>query len=216
MINGRFQSSGAGAVNYTVEHRGNCVLVFGEVPLAVFGGLTRMVPKDAVMDTVLARMTGSSFAMGLIVDTKALRESERDSAIARAHALYAHTGLSAEAIRWLATGERGASSDAMFFRLAGIKPRDMISEVFAHPHDPDDLRRCRLLLEQVPELAGRIAEMGGVSPTWAALIAQWDDICLTMDQESPQWRTGKGSAKKTSEMMKRCIAGVKENSEGFL
>lgn len=200
------QSSAAPA-SYRVEHHGNCILVFGAVPLSKFGNLIKLVPKDSIMDTCLARIAGASFAMGPREETKALIASMSGVAIEKARVLYAATGLSEEAVRWIAVGERGLSSDAIFYKLTGIRPHNMSGDTSAHPHDPDDLSRCWRLLEQVPELAARIGEMSSVSREWAVLVVKWDEICRTMDAESPEWRDGKGSAPKAYAIMQECLAG---------
>lgn len=193
------------STSYRVEQHGDCILVFGAVPLSKFSALTKMVPENSVMDTRLARIADASFAMGPKEETAALISSMSDVAIERARAMYAGAGLSDEAVRWVAVGERGSSSDAVFLRLTGIKPRNMNGDVTAHPHDPDDLRRCRLLLEQVPELAARIGSMVEVSKEWAALVAKWDALCRTMDDEAPGWRDGEGRSPGTCALIKECL-----------
>ena len=49
---------------------------------------------------------------------------------------------------WLALGERGISSEAIALTALGVHP---IGHDASWPHDPGDLRRCRLLLEEAPE-----------------------------------------------------------------
>ena len=70
-----------------------------------------------------------------------------------------------------------------------------------YPHDPDDLSRCRKLLEAVPELKPLLPRMAEASPVWAELVSRWDELCALMDAEAPQWRDGQGSAKKTYALM---------------
>lgn len=205
-MSGANSQSSATPASYRVEHHGNCILVFGAVPLSKFGNLTKLVPKDSIMDTHLARIAGASFAMGPREETKALVASMSGVAIEKARVLYADTGLIDDAVRWIAVGERGSSSDAIFYKLTGIRPHNMSGDTSAHPLDPDDLGRCRRLLEQVPELAARIGEMSSVSRKWAVLVAKWDELCHTMDDESPEWRDGKGSAPKAYAMMEECLA----------
>lgn len=113
----------------------------------------------------------------------------------------ANPGLSPDAAAWLADGERGVSSNTMFEYLTGVKATRGWGR--SHPHDPGDFRRCRLLLERVPDLVPLLPRMAEVSPVWAALVAGWDSLCATMDAECPHWRTGRGgSAPKTYEMMR--------------
>lgn len=202
---GAFFACKAVAANYRVDYHGNCILVFGAVPVSEFGALIRLVPKDSVMDTRLASIAGASFSMGPREETTALIASMSDAAIEKARVMYADTGLSNEAVRWIAVGERGSSSEAIFLKLTGIKPYNMNGDATAHPYDPDDLRRCRLLLEQVPELAARIGGMGEVSKEWAALVAKWDVLCRTMDDEAPEWRDGGGRSPDAYALMKECL-----------
>lgn len=99
--------------------------------------------------------------------------------------------LSVAAQLWLRHGERGVSSDTIFGRLTGLYLVGHWGET--HPLDPDDFRRCRLLVEGVPEFRERLGEMAAASPTWAALVGAWDELCALMDEEAPTWRTARGA-----------------------
>lgn len=75
-----------------------------------------------------------------------------------------------------------------------------------HPYDPADFRRCRLLLEAVPELQPLLPNMAKESPAWAGLVKAWADICSTMDSETPNWRSPKGErAPLTYQLIKTAI-----------
>lgn len=87
------------------------------------------------------------------------------------------------AIKWLDHGERGTSSEAIFSHLTGIP----LGRGMWPPADAGDLRRCRVLLAQVPEFAARLSEMAALSTPWARLVERWDEVCAVMDEES---RTG--------------------------
>jgi hypothetical protein len=106
--------------------------------------------------------------------------------------------VSAELTRWLVKGERGASSNAMVEHITGLGGNT------AHPYDPDDFRRCRLLVEQVPLIRFNIAEMATCSPAWARIISAWVELCALMDAEAPEWRQGRGSAPQTWALLRRC------------
>lgn len=93
--------------------------------------------------------------------------------------------LSPEAVRWLAKGERGVSSNTLFTHLTGV---DATTGHVSHPHDPADFRRCRLLLERCPELQPRLERIRKVSRVWNALVENWNALCLLMDTEAPRWR----------------------------
>lgn len=195
--------------SYTVTERSGCRLVSGEVPLSAFTSLIDGMPKGAVMDPDAARMLGVKFAFGMPEDLEALKKDPLVLANARADAEVEGVGLSAEAREWLATGERGTSSETIFGRLTGVK-----FKTESHPHDPEDLRRCRLLLEQIPEFRPRFAEVAKVSPEWAAIVAHWDELCSLMDTEAPKWRTKRGSAGETYRRMLALIKSATPCDEG--
>jgi hypothetical protein len=53
-----------------------------------------------------------------------------------------------EAVRWLANGRRGVSSNSFISAIYGIDANgDHYRDA---PHDPSDLRRCRLMVESIP------------------------------------------------------------------
>jgi len=110
------------------------------------------------------------------------------------------TTLSEQAISWLANGERGTSSNTICSHLSGM---DCVGKWGgSHPLDPDDFRRCRLLLNQVPEFHARIGELRKISPVWDRLVSNWADLCDMMDSEFPAWREGgRGSCPKTFKLM---------------
>lgn len=189
-------------VAYTIEHRGGCVLITGAVPMDKFGVLTMLAPKNAVMDADAATVLGVTFAFGLPDDLQALRAAATPSyerAIRQNN-----PGLSEAATLWLAHGERGISSETMFTSLTGVDA--LGSHGARHPYDPADFRRCRLLLEAVPELQPLLPNMAKVSPAWAGLVKAWADICNTMDNETPNWRSPKGEhAPLTYQLIKTAI-----------
>ena len=165
----------------------------------MFSKVANVCGKDAVMDTDVARMAGANFAGGHPAALAELRARLAAGALQFERA--ANPVLSPDAAAWLASGERGVSSNTMFEYLTGVKATRGWGR--SHPHDPGDFRRCRLLLERVPELVPLLPRMAEVSPVWAALVAGWDSLCATMDAECPYWRTGRGgSAPKTYEMMR--------------
>ena len=188
---------------YTIEHRGNCVLVEGAIPAVAFSGLAAMCPKGAVLSPDTARVMGVTFAIGLPEDLMALQNSGSGNALAREQK--AHPGLSADAHNWLANGRRGRSSNTIFSHLTGVDATSFGS--FDTPYDPSDLIRCRLLLEQVPSLVMLFQNMATISPAWSELVRQWDAICELLDAESPNWRSPdyRGRAPKTYAMIKQAI-----------
>ena len=70
-----------------------------------------------------------------------------------------------------------------------------------YPYDPDDLNRCLLLLEAVPEWKSRMPEMAAHGAVWAALAARWDEIVQSfVDEVGLNWSKG-GHARKTYDLM---------------
>jgi hypothetical protein len=118
--------------------------------------------------------------------------------------------LSVNAVEWLANGERGVSSETLFKRITGV---DAVGpEGYTdHPHDPGDFRRCRLLLEKCPELAGMLHKMKRQSPQWAVLVGHWQELCDLMDSETPTWRKRNcsGSASRTYQRMRELFDSAK-------
>lgn len=111
-------------------------------------------------------------------------------------------GVDEAAVRWLATGERGLSSNTMFTHLTGLQAGS--GEVH-YPHDPSDLRRCLLLLEQVPSLREKFPSMAEVSPQWAALVKVWPELVALAEQEAPEWRARKGVAHQLFDKMQEVL-----------
>ena len=183
-------------IAYTVEHRGNCVIITGAVPMDAFGVLTKLAPANAVLSPDVARMCGANFAFGPAEELEALRASMAERAARLERGL--HPELSDGAVNWLASGERGASSEALFSRLSGVNCNAPNKPRTDNPYDPADLRRCRLMLEACPELAAKLDEAMDMSPQWAALIRIWPTLCECMDAECPDWRNGRSRAAPTT------------------
>lgn len=188
----------------TQEIFGNVVLGFGQQDMDWFGKAAKVCGKKAIPCPDTARMAGANLAAGTPEALAALRQ--RLTAGALQAQQEATPGLSMAAAQWLASGERGLSSEFMFQHLTGIQTlRDHWADEPRHPSDPADLRRCRLLLEQVPELQAKLPLMAKASRPWAALIASWEQICATMDEETPQWRVPRCGqrASKTYDLIKQ-------------
>lgn len=179
------------------------MIIYGMLPIDWISRFTKMLPKKTLCSPQLAQMMGANFAFGLRADVDALIAEVRPQAERRAKEQTAGAGLSEAAQRWFGSGERGVSSNTIFTRLTGVDA--LRGSAPDHPYDPDDFRRCRLLLEQCPELAEWLPEMAGASKAWTGLVENWDAICLTMDAENPEWRTKRGSAPRTYDLIKQAI-----------
>ncbi|TAN03146.1 MAG: hypothetical protein EPN36_14205 [Rhodanobacteraceae bacterium] len=188
-----------------IETRDGCVLAKGTLTISAISGVSAMAPKGSVLDTDLARMAGVDLAAGLPADVESLKAKLRLE-IERTMNAAPSDGTDPELRKWLALGRRGASSNAL---AAFLSERSDIADLWdkrAHPSDPDDLWRCRRLLEEVPSLQAPFrARAGSLSPVWARLVAAWDDLCATMDAEAPEWGEGRGSAPMTYAKMRAII-----------
>jgi len=101
--------------------------------------------------------------------------------------------------RWLAHGERCASSDTIAKYCGGSCVPSNVEE--PPPADLKALRRCRLLLEQCPEMLPKFKRVGHLSPVWAEVVSFWGDLCMLQDLEDPSWREVAGKAPKTTMML---------------
>lgn len=108
--------------------------------------------------------------------------------------------------RWIASGERGTSSETIVAHLYGLPITGRWG--YSHPHDPDDLRRCMLLLQASPETFARFQEMRSVSPEWRRLVDCWNDLDRLFREEVGDIHNCWGkSAHKTYAAMRGAING---------
>jgi hypothetical protein len=114
--------------------------------------------------------------------------------------------LSAAAQMWIATGERCRSSETLFTYLSGVDVLGDHGDTF--PMDLADLRRCRLVIEQCPELWVKKKRLGYIGKEWAELVSFWDDLCMMHDLESPEWRTKPSAARRTKKMIINILTRV--------
>lgn len=111
-------------------------------------------------------------------------------------------------LRWFANGERGWSSNFMAEWLTRIPCTGPWGNHNDHPLDPDDLRRCRLLLAMCPRMEPVFSHMRTASPKWARLVGHWVPLCGLMDAEVPQWQARKGTAYATYRYMRMILDGT--------
>ena len=102
--------------------------------------------------------------------------------------------------RWIVDGRVGSSSKAIWSHMMGVPGQDM-----SYPSDPDDLNRCLLLLQLIPEWQPRMAEMVVHGKAWAGLAGKWKELTtLFLDEVGLNWSKGtKLRATKTYELMKQ-------------
>lgn len=110
---------------------------------------------------------------------------------------------------WLALGERGLSSEAIFHFLTGTPVGRPWGPHLHAPSDPADFRRCQLLLEQVPLAGLAFSQMRAASPEWSRLVDAWDEIHQAIESEVPDYMHTRsdGLARKGYQLMKRVLAG---------
>lgn len=109
---------------------------------------------------------------------------------------------------WLASGERGISSEAIVSHLTA-DPVGSYRWSTDWPHDPSDFRRCQLLLNAVPLARLAFPAMSTRGPQWARLVQSWDEIHASIECEVPNYLEGRasGSAPQAYRLMQRVIAG---------
>lgn len=107
--------------------------------------------------------------------------------------------IQTKALRWIATGRVGASSKTMAMTACGL-PCDK-----DYPLDPDDLNRCLLMLDAVPEVRDHFDKIAALTPVWGRLIERWDEIEASFLEEAGlNWRKSE-SAPKTYKLMQDAI-----------
>lgn len=104
---------------------------------------------------------------------------------------------SPDIVRWLGSGERGISSEAIVSHLTGV-PVGGRPGSGGYPYDPSDFNRCHKLLEQCPQLRSELHRMAELGPVWAALVERWDKITRLFLAEVEQ---GTGKAPRTYKVM---------------
>lgn len=185
----------------TKELNGTVVLGFGPQPLDFLSKSAKLSGKGAVLDQDVARMAGATFAIGQPELFAELRQRLEMGALIAQRQATPH--LSLAATNWLANGQRGISSNTMFTVMTGVDALGDSSP--SHPHDPDDLDRCLLLLHAVPELRAKLPLMAKASPAWAALVEVWDQLeSLHIAEVGLGWTKG-NSAAETYKLMRTIL-----------
>lgn len=87
---------------------------------------------------------------------------------------------------WLASDDRGLSSESICRRLFGKPPiKTSLDRQNSHPRDPDDFGRCHRFLQVVPEARAKLDLMKDVSHVWKRLVEQWDALTYLYLKELP-------------------------------
>lgn len=107
--------------------------------------------------------------------------------------------LKDKVLHWLANGRVGLSSKCLAMTTAGTRCEP------DYPHDPDDLNRCLLLMEHIPEVRETLPKMAKVSREWMGLADHWDEIeTAFLEEVGLDWSHGL-SAPKTYNLMQRAM-----------
>ncbi len=118
--------------------------------------------------------------------------------------------LKEQVLLWMANGEVGTSSKTMALRAIGMRNRDE-----GHPYDPDDLRRCLLLLEAIPAIRTHSEAIAAASQQWRALVDNWDELEALFLEECGSLRPKPGTtAPKTYRRMQE-VLGRKNRQPGL-
>lgn len=116
----------------------------------------------------------------------------------------ADKSIEERANKWIVDGRVGQSSKAIWSHMMGVAGAGDRFGV-RYPLDPDDLNRCLLLLDLIPEWAPRMAEMAKYNTQWAGLAKNWGEIAeCFLNEVGLNWCKAK-SAPKTYAMMKRAM-----------
>lgn len=90
---------------------------------------------------------------------------------------------------WMEHGERGSSSLFLFATIGRIYDRSIADHVkhnSQHPCDPDDFRRCYLLLKALPEWKSQLYRAKRGSVHWNSLIEHWDELTEMFERQDPK------------------------------
>ena len=105
--------------------------------------------------------------------------------------------------RWMTAGERGISSKAIALTALGGYPTGFDA---LPPWDPSDLRRCLLLLEEVPEAREKgLRVLAERYSRWAALLNIWDCLSETLRSEIGEELPPRGPAPRTYALMREVL-----------
>lgn len=105
---------------------------------------------------------------------------------------------------WLASDDTGISGLTMAAALYLAGKYAFTPQRWCHPWDPSDFGRCHRFLEAVPGSRERLPEMKTVSPVWATLVDNWDEITRLYLEELPT-----GKAPKCYALMDKLIEATR-------
>ena len=106
-------------------------------------------------------------------------------------------------LEWYCTGETGISSMAIANKVAGY-PSSRWGD--CSPSDAWDLRRCMLLLKQVPEAFERgVLVLATESKEWEVLASSWPQLEKTLVSELGEDLSAKKDTPRTYKLMRSLL-----------
>ncbi|MFK4705742.1 hypothetical protein ABIC83_002581 [Roseateles asaccharophilus] len=109
-----------------------------------------------------------------------------------------YANLPAEAVKWLAGGDRCVASSTLFAAMYGVATRCTV-QGRAAPSDASDFRLCRLMIESIPDARERLLGLQDIRARGyervkiLSVVKNWDALCAVMDADSPNWRDSKSA-----------------------
>ena len=88
------------------------------------------------------------------------------------------------AVRWLANGNRGISSNTLFMAITGVDTAGR-SGHYDTPSDAWDFARCARLLVVCPQFRPHMDRVAALNKTWATLVAHWELLETALRAEWP-------------------------------
>jgi hypothetical protein len=184
--------AGGSRNEFRVVDEENCRIVYGNVPVDLIEGLIKGMSDKCVMDIRASTRLGANMVIGLPQDIERLLSKTPLRQLDEPWLSRIGQG----AAKWAAQGEVGTSSNWLLFSLTGFNALGWLKGAgpaataqLSHPQGVGDFWRCRMLLEAQPDLAHGLEKVAATSDAWRALVSRWGEICNSMDEEEPQWRT---------------------------
>lgn len=180
MLGVQFSKKKDGHSEYRIESSHGCKVVYGLAPMAEIAGLLNVwsANNEWIIGDQIAKRLGATLVAG---PRQAIKAWEAELGINQPPAPeLASRPLKEQIDDWFKYGERGTSSEAIAYRMLGHSPEEVIQLAGrgfpTHPNDPDDFRRCHLLIQRVPGIHAKLDLMRDISPVWSALVDHWDEL----------------------------------------
>ncbi|MNE36552.1 hypothetical protein [Enterobacter sp. 638] len=90
--------------------------------------------------------------------------------------------LAMKVLRWQSKGNVGVSSATMASIALGLN-KSFYHERFGAPSDPADLRRCMLLVEEIPEIKDSFPLIAKKVRRFAPILHEWDELVAILKRE---------------------------------